>query len=125
MADDEIVAVDFLGQEIRVGDIVLYPRMSGRSCEMTLARVERIDVVPQGRRTTTQAWEDWAAIRPWQDRPDERPEMYETVPAWRFSLMPLKSTRFRRYSWTDKQKPVYIQIGENVVKSPTTWEALP
>lgn len=113
MTAAEIVAVDFRGAEIRVGDIVLYPRMSSRSCEMTEARVERIDVVEGGRRAVTQAWEDWAAT--WPDRdPDAKPEMYENVPAWRFSLMPLRSTRFRRYT---TGKAVFIRIGENVVKA--------
>lgn len=29
---------DFLGQEIAPGDLVLYPALSGRSCQMVLAR---------------------------------------------------------------------------------------
>lgn len=125
---NEIVAVDFRGNEIRVGDTVLYPRMSGRSVEMTEARVERIIEVEGGRRVQNPAHDEWIARRKQQatdegqrywfevepPASDPRPEGYIRVPAWKFSLMPLRSTRqFHRW---DETKAVFIQIGENVVR---------
>lgn len=122
---NETVAVDFRGNEIRVGDTVLYPRMSGRSVEMTEARVERIDVNPKGRRIQNPAHEEWLqawrdatpeGIRHWDTpRPAGEPEMMISIPAWKFSLLPLRSTRFTRW-WASRDRPVFIQLGENVVR---------
>lgn len=124
----EIVAIDFRGSEIRAGDTVLYPRASGRSVEMTEAKVLDVIEDPKGRQIGNPAWDDWRDRRIaetpegeyWfkQLAPvgDPQPEHFLTVPAWKFRLMPTRSTRFTR--WSDKS--VLIQIGENVVRIEAT-----
>lgn len=127
---NEIVAVDFRGNEIRVGDTVLYPRMSGRSCEMTEAQVVDIIINEDGRRVDNPEHDEWVQRRKEQAKQagqrywfeveapasDPRPEGMITVPAWKFRLLPLRSTRFRRWSGSEG-KTVYIQLGENVVRA--------
>lgn len=125
---NETIAVDFRGNEIRVGDTVLYPRMSGRSCEMTEAEVVDIIAHEKGRRVENPAWEEWRERRKaatpdgerWYNQPDPeddpRPEAYIAVPAWKFKLRRLRSTRFKMYPWSDPERPVTVQLGENVVR---------
>lgn len=90
--------VDWRGNEIRVGSTVVYPRMSGRSCEIQEGTVEAIFRHAQDR--TIYAGRD--AEGSW---------IREKVPAYRFRIMPTRSTRFGRWG---AKKAVTIQIGENV-----------
>lgn len=91
--------VDWRGNEIRVGSTVLYPRMSGRSCEIQEGTVEAIFRHEQDRLV-------WAGTDPETGR-----GVWDKFPAYKFRITPTRSTRFRR--WGDA-KPVTIHLGENV-----------
>lgn len=50
---------DWRGNEWGVGSVILYPRMSGRSCEIQEGTVERIWWVKTGFKTEGSRWGSW------------------------------------------------------------------
>lgn len=91
MSEVEYVT-DWRGNEIRVGTLVLYPRTSGRSCEIQEGYVEQI--TPVERRKYNY---------------DTRE--YEQVVEYKYKILP---TRNSRNFYRGEPKPVTIHIGDNV-----------
>lgn len=101
---DKITVEDFRGNTYGVGDTVLYPRMSGRSCELQEGTVVEI-----------KWYEDSEYYR---DEPSGR-WLTRPVQKHKVRVQPTKSSRFGRnaVNWAGTEtKPVWISIGENVVK---------
>lgn len=89
---------DWRGNKIVPGGLVLYPRMSGRSCEMQEARVQAIVEKPERKQVY-----DYTRRKHVDDGP-----LYKIV------VVPLNSSRsFGRFG-SDPNKPVTIQITENI-----------
>jgi hypothetical protein len=83
---------DWRGNEIRVGTLVLYPRMSGRSCEIQEGYVEQLSPVERRKYNY-----------------DTRE--YEQVTEYKYKILPTRSSRgFGR----GQPRTVTIHIGENV-----------
>lgn len=92
---------DWRGNEYGIGDLVLYPRMSGRSCEMQEGTVTSVHLVYRD----PERWE-------WKRVADgvEPPEGSDTEE--RVQILPSRSSRdFSRWG---KPKPVTLTIVGNV-----------
>ncbi|WP_282203928.1 hypothetical protein [Kitasatospora fiedleri] len=95
---------DWRGAEYGVGDIVLYPRMSGRSCEMQEGTVT--DIYVAVRDPETYGWKRLAEGA----TPDGQPtEM-------RVQILPTRSSR-EFFRW-GVPKPVTLTIVKNVTALP-------
>lgn len=110
---DVNAAVDWRGIVFNVGELVLYPRMSGRSCEIQEGTVLAI----KERHYFRQKFVGWSGEQFKSDR------LYEDVPAFdrKVNIKPTHSSRnFGHYSWQTEaeSRPVWIQIGENVTAVP-------
>lgn len=97
------VATDWRGNTYDVGSTVLYPRMSGRSCEMQEGIVLEIKKFTDTRYRHEQ-------------NPDDGKWYYNSEEFENYKVK-IKPTRSSRDFWRDGSedyKPVWIHIGENV-----------
>lgn len=126
MADQDFT--DWRGNTIKVGDLVLYPRMSSRSVEIREARVTDIYQVYRD-----EDW-NWTRHNPGDPVPKRRrrvwdpetfryvtQEVYEEGLEWRIQLQPTgQSSRGfldGYHSMTGKEvKPIIITVVKNVTK---------
>lgn len=109
--------LDFRGNYIHKGDTILYPRMSGRSVEMTEATVLEVKAYLDNKNVQN---ENFDSDRP--TGPDNPRWVWKEVTRYKYQVQPTRSTRnFYRsgiYSFDEEGiRPVWIQIGENVVKA--------
>lgn len=100
-------AIDWRGHEYAVGDTVIYPRMSGRSCEIQEGVVEKIVEYDSPRSRAVQD-ATGTVIRDENDR-----VTYERVieVGRKVRIRPTRNSR-RFYRWDEKA--VWIQIASNV-----------
>lgn len=92
MTSEDYTVIDWRGNPVKVGSRVLYPRMSGRSCEMQEGIIEEVKPFADTR---------------WNPDTREREEFTNH----KFKIIPTASSRgFSRWSG----QSVWIQIGENV-----------
>jgi hypothetical protein len=102
---------DFRGKEYNVGDIILYPRMSGRSCEMQEAEVVQIKEFGSQRQVRNPYFDDSI---PFDYRTNPR-HIYKKFMDYKVQVRP---TRGSRGFYRDKDaKPVWISIKENIAKA--------
>ena len=96
--------IDWRGVAVGVGDTVLYPRVSGRSCEMQEGTV--LSIREDGTRTVIER-------APTADDPWHYNRI--SVPQYRVTIKPSRSSRgFYRDA---DLKAVGIRLGENVTKA--------
>lgn len=95
---------DVLGQTYRPDDYVAYAMISGRSPQLVIARVVRINRVnSKGQEITTERWENGS----WS-----RNAQRETVPYCTVTLLPAIDAR----GFSRAGKPVTLFIPENIIK---------
>ena len=140
---------DFLGQELAVGDLVIYPVLSGRSCQMTLAKIIKMDVVTEAEEYASRAAEYDAVRRrgqivvdgKWTPTDQATPEQ---IDGWidrqielnhrnagtirKATVQPVGiSSRWRQHGWSKDHpvKPVHLSANAmSMVKAPTKHLAI-
>ena len=113
---DNYVATDFRGNTFTIGDTVVYPRMSGRSCELQEGIVLAMKPYTEEKFIGFK----YPDSRKYEDR------IYETVTKYKVKIKPTRNSRgFYRtggssvYGYADAAEtiPVWVQIGDNVMKA--------
>lgn len=107
---EQITVTDFRGNTFTVGDTVLYPRMSGRSCELQEGVVVELKPFEDFRYFDNPKWGEEGEPR-W---------VREDFTNHKVRIQPTRSSRFHRTGtdWRGEAvKPVWIQLGENVVRA--------
>lgn len=118
MMDDRQI-VDFRGNIYRVGDTVVYPRMSGRSCELQEAIVVEIKPFNDTRYVENPAFDPNAPSDNY--RKVNQRHIPETFINYKVKVLPTRNSRgFYRtgtnsYDQDKEVSPVWIQIKENVM----------
>lgn len=103
---------DFRGNEYGIGDTVLYPRMSGQSCEIQEGTVLDFKPFEDTRRVPNPHFDQYQPAD-WQHNPSTITEKFTNH---KVKIQPTRSTRFGHWN-NEERKPVWIQIPENVVKA--------
>lgn len=104
---------DFRGNDYGIGDTVLYPRMSGQSCEMQEGVVVAFKPF-EDERWVPNPYFDPNEDYNWKTNPLRLREKFTNH---KVQIRPTKSSRFER-TGNEDTKPVWIQIPENVVAAP-------